>query len=145
DLRLMKEFRRARRHGHALSVAICDIDMFKGVNDRFSHHVGDETLKTIARIFKENLRATDIIARYGGEEFVFVMPETEVSDAMRMCETIRRAVANYDWGTIHPELKVTVSIGLSGNLGVSRYEKMLSAADARLYEAKQKGRNQVCC
>ncbi|PYP84461.1 MAG: hypothetical protein DMF61_19845 [Blastocatellia bacterium AA13] len=143
DLRLPLEFERGRRFGHALTVALADLDFFKKVNDRFSHQTGDQVLKAIAGIFKSNCRAIDIVVRYGGEEFVLVLVETPLSKAAALCERIRNSVARYDWKSIQSGLSLTVSFGLAGNLRLGASEKLLAAADAKLYEAKQGGRNQV--
>lgn len=143
DFLLSHEFERARRYNTALSVAIADIDHFKRINDDFSHQVGDTVLKTISNIFTQNSRVIDTVARYGGEEFVFFFPQTPLTKAVIAADKIRKAVEIHDWSKIHPDLKVTISIGISADLHVSSHEKMISAADEKLYEAKRYGRNQV--
>ncbi len=145
DKTLESIFDDARRHNKALAVAISDIDFFKKINDRFSHQVGDEVLKAVAKIFQSSVRAKDIVARYGGEEFVCVFPETTLDEARALAEQVRHNVEHYNWREIHPELKVTLSIGLCADINYPNHEKMLSAADERLYEAKHNGRNQVRC
>ncbi|ACF14183.1 diguanylate cyclase and serine/threonine protein kinase with TPR repeats [Chloroherpeton thalassium ATCC 35110] len=141
---LLQEFERAKRYNSALGVAMADIDHFKNVNDTFSHQVGDEVLKIIAKIFIQNCRIIDTVARYGGEEFVFFFPETPLDKAVSASEKIRKAVANYDWNSVEKGLTVTVSIGVTANIDVPSHEKMLSLADEKLYEAKATGRNRVC-
>ncbi len=143
DERLSEEFRRARRYNHPLSVAICDIDFFKRINDKLSHAIGDETLKTVARIMKQNCREVDIIARYGGEEFVLAFLETPLEQAATACENIRHKIETYPWQEIHPDLKVTISIGLSNDLSLPHHEQLLTLADTKLYEAKHNGKNQL--
>jgi diguanylate cyclase (GGDEF)-like protein len=143
DFHLAQEFERAHRFNRDLTVAIADIDRFKRINDRFSHRVGDEVLKAVAGIFTGRCREIDIVARYGGEEFVLLLIEASVPEAVAACERIRRAVEEYDWEELHPDLQVTVSIGVSGDLTVENPEKLLAAADWKLYEAKRAGRNQV--
>ncbi|RFM24907.1 MAG: GGDEF domain-containing protein [Candidatus Thermochlorobacter aerophilum] len=145
DKTLESIFDDARRHNKALAVAISDIDFFKKINDRFSHQVGDEVLKAVAKIFQSSVRAKDIVARYGGEEFVCVFPETTLDEARALAEQVRHNVEHYNWREIHPELKVTLSIGLCADINYPNHEKMLSAADEKLYEAKHNGRNQVRC
>jgi diguanylate cyclase (GGDEF)-like protein len=137
-------FVRSQRYNTALSVAICDIDFFKKVNDAFSHQIGDEVLKTVAHLLKQNCREADIIARYGGEEFVLIFPETTVQNAAAVCEKIRKAIETFDWQSMIPTLRVTMSFGVSGDTSVSHHDKMLSLADVKLYAAKHGGRNQVC-
>ena len=143
DDKLEGEFARASRYSHPLSVAVCDIDYFKRVNDTFSHEMGDVVLKRVAELLQGGVRQSDTVARYGGEEFVVVFPETPAEDAARIVERIREAVATYPWHTLHPDLKVTVSAGVSGDLAVESYEKLIGRADKKLYEAKHNGRNQV--
>jgi diguanylate cyclase (GGDEF)-like protein len=136
-------FDEARHHNKALTVAISDIDFFKKINDRFSHQIGDEVLKAVAKIFQSSIRAKDIVARYGGEEFVCIFPETALDEAKQLAEQVRHNIEHHNWSEIHPELKVTLSIGLCADINYPNHEKMLSAADEKLYEAKHNGRNQV--
>lgn len=143
NLQLEQEFKRAKRYGNPLSVVMCDIDHFKRINDKFSHQVGDEVLKTLGRIFKAYSRSVDTVARFGGEEFVLLLPETPKEKAAVLCEKLRAAVEHYPWSEIHPELKVTISFGVSDNVRLGHYEKMLAEADEKLYEAKNAGRNRV--
>ncbi len=143
NIQLEQEFKRAKRYGNPLSVVICDIDHFKKINDTFSHQVGDEVLKTLGRLFKAYSRSVDTVARFGGEEFVLVLPETPKEKAAVLCEKLRAAVEHYTWSEIHPQLRVTLSFGISDNLRLGNYEKMLAEADEKLYEAKNSGRNRV--
>ncbi len=143
ELLLSQEFARARRYNLRMSVAMADIDFFKNINDTFSHGTGDRVLKTIASLFRKNIRSFDIIGRYGGEEFVLILPETELAEAVIVCERIRQSVEKHDWHQIHPKLGVTISFGVSDKTDIENYEKLLSIADNKLYEAKETGRNQV--
>lgn len=144
DSRLETELRRAERFGHPAAVAFADIDHFKTINDRYSHMVGDDVLRAIADLLRRQCRAIDVIARYGGEEFLLYFPETAAADAARVCEKIRLAIEQHDWRWLHPELAVTISIGVTGAPPDYGADTLLSAADAKLYEAKRGGRNQVC-
>ena len=144
DEKLGEEFVRSVRYQHPLSVAICDIDFFKTINDQFSHEVGDVTLKELSQLLQNNIRQTDILSRYGGEEFVIVFPETGKTEAVNICEKLCQIVAEYSWQEVHPDLKVTISIGVSDDLQLSDHEKLLHKADIKLYEAKHRGKNQVC-
>lgn len=143
DYHLQREFVRARRYQAPLTVAIADLDNFKSVNDRFSHHVGDEVLRTLADILQSNSRSTDIVGRYGGEEFVLILPETTREQGLIVCEKIRRTVEEYDWSKIHEGLRMTVSVGMCSDTTLANYERMLTQADDRLYEAKRAGKNTV--
>jgi diguanylate cyclase (GGDEF)-like protein len=137
-------FAQAERYGRAFAVAIGDVDYFKRINDAFSHAIGDEVLRRVARILQDGTRESDIVARFGGEEFVVAFPETPVRDAATTCERIRRAIEQYDWSALHPDLRVTITIGVDGQVGRGSIEAMLGAADARLYDGKASGRNRVC-
>lgn len=144
DSRLETELRRAERFGHPAAVAFADIDHFKMINDQFSHMVGDDVLREIANLLRRQCRAIDVIARYGGEEFLLYFPETTAADAAHVCEKIRLAIEQHDWRWLHPELGVTISIGVTGAPPDYGADFLLSAADAKLYEAKRGGRNRVC-
>ncbi len=127
-----------------LCAAMADIDHFKQINDRFSHLVGDQVLRTVARLFQSAVRPTDGIGRYGGEEFLFVFPNTELEQGQRICQRVLEQVQAYDWSQIHPHLNVTLSIGVACDPSVSNHEKLISLADEQLYRAKHSGRNRVC-
>lgn len=146
DETLPREVYRATRFNHPLSLAMADIDRFKNVNDQLGHLLGDKVLKRIGALMTETVRATDLVIRYGGEEFVLIFPETALSDALTACEKLRTLVENYDWARLHPDLHVTVSIGLTGSSIGQSYQpnQLLSMADASLYQAKTCGRNRVC-
>ena len=143
DQRFAEEFERARRHRRPLAVAIADLDHFKRVNDTYSHAVGDDVLRAIAHVFRDQVRHTDLVARFGGEEFVLVLTETDLDAARLVCEKLRAAVEAYQWSALRPGLTVTISIGVSADTDVPSHERMLAAADERLYEAKAAGRNRV--
>jgi diguanylate cyclase (GGDEF)-like protein len=143
DQRLEQAFEDARLVEQPLSVLISDIDHFKKINDHFSHAVGDDVLKIVAAIYKDNVWGADIVARYGGEEFVVVFRNTELEQAHHVAEKLRQKIEQYPWHELRPELRVTVSMGLSDDMTVSGFEKLLSLADDKLYEAKRGGRNQV--
>lgn len=139
-----KLFTQMKRYKHPLSFMIGDIDYFKQVNDKFSHAIGDEVLKAVSGILKDGIRESDIVARYGGEEFVVIFPETPLIRAVEQCERLRKKIENFPWPAIHPELQVTMSMGLNDDLNFAGFEQMLAAADKNLFQAKADGRNRVC-
>ncbi|HBZ87738.1 MAG: hypothetical protein A2509_04830 [Candidatus Edwardsbacteria bacterium RIFOXYD12_FULL_50_11] len=143
DLRLENEFDRAKRYRRNLTVIMADIDRFKNINDTYSHQVGDRVLKKVAQIFTDNCRGVDIVARYGGEEFVLVLPETPSSGGILVCERIRKSIEEYRWAEIQEGLRVTISLGLCYDVGLPSHREMLAEADAKMYQAKNQGRNQV--
>lgn len=144
DNRLAQELKRAERFGHTAALAVADIDRFKVINDSLGHLVGDDVLRVLADILRRQCRAIDVISRYGGEEFVLYFPETPLDNAVQACEKIRGAIEEHDWRELHPELAVTISIGVA--VAPPHYEPdaLFGAADAKLYEAKRSGRNRVC-
>ncbi|MGZ5012029.1 MAG: GGDEF domain-containing protein, partial [Methylobacter sp.] len=92
----------------------------------------------------DGTRASDIVARYGGEEFVVIFPETPLVRAVEQCERLRKKIENFPWSAIHPELQVTMSIGLNDDLSFDSFEHMLATADNNLFQAKADGRNRLC-
>ena len=146
DAQWAHECERARRYKHAIAVAMIDIDHFKSVNDRFSHRVGDEVLRRVARLLRDSCRRGDIVGRYGGEEFMVVWVETPLSHAAAVCDKLRQRVAALTLDDLHPDLKsVTISIGLAGADQDPVDGELVARADAQLYRAKAEGRDRVCC
>lgn len=131
------------RYGRNFALAILDLDFFKRINDDFSHHAGDEVLKSVATILSERCRDTDLVARYGGEEFLLCFPQADLAAAQEACEQIRMAVETTEWGLLLPGVRVTLSAGVTTmQAGFGRRE-LLGAADQALYAAKSDGRNRV--
>lgn len=141
--RLATEFEVAQAVGAPLTVAIADLDNFKVVNDRLGHVVGDEALKRSAAVMRELCRDTDLVARIGGEEFAMILPGMPLDQAAEFCERLRRAIESHEWQLVHPQLQVTVSIGVWQWDGKTDSAALLEAADTQLYRAKREGRNRV--
>jgi len=152
--RLRDEVARARRYGHPLSLLMLDIDDFKLVNDRHGHQAGDRVLKGIGEVLLKQTRVgVDLPARYGGEEFAVLLPQTDSEDrdgrpgngAAATAERIRRAVARRRVrGPDGSRLQVTVSVGVATfprHAGTA--DQLVNKADAALYEAKRRGKDQV--
>ena len=129
--------------GVRLSVIVCDIDHFKSVNDRFSHLVGDEVLRQVARLLKSGLRQGDLLARYGGEEFVILMQGTDLRTTVQIAERLRHLVEQYAWASIRPGLSLTISLGAATTEGSHSVAELVEGADHALYRAKAAGRNQL--
>ncbi|WP_436530651.1 diguanylate cyclase [Actinoplanes sp. HUAS TT8] len=121
-------------------VALADVDLFKQVNDRFGHPIGDEVLRRIAAVFLDSVRDTDLVARLGGEEFLIALSGSSLADARATCDLLRARVATYPWEQIAAGLSVTISFGVAEAAGP---DLGLGLADQRLYEAKRAGRNRV--
>lgn len=142
DSQFQAMFDKQLKKQQSFCVMLADIDNFKKINDTFSHTAGDEVLKIVAGIFMNSLRDSDIVARYGGEEIVALFPKTSLENAVKVCERIRIKIEGYPWQDLERDLNVTISIGIAENLYDS-VQTMLSAADAKLYQAKRKGKNRV--
>ncbi len=143
DDHLASLMREAHARGSLITVALADVDHFKGINDRFSHAVGDEVLRCVGEILRVHCRLGDIAGRYGGEEFMLVFRGLDMRSASDICERIRRAAESWDWQSIHPQLRVTLSMGLAVSSSFREPKALLDAADHWLYEAKHHGRNQI--
>lgn len=125
-------------------LALVDVDHFKLVNDTYSHAVGDDVLRQMARLLEAGCRGTDLAARWGGEEFVMLLLGAEIEAATAVCERVRLAVQHHDWSAIALGLQVTVSMGLTAIAPSLRAEECIARADAELYRAKTEGRNRIC-
>ncbi len=142
--RLQQEIERADRYNTSLSAIILDLDKFKTFNDTYGHLNGDELIKAFSGMLRQRIRAADVAGRYGGEEFCVVLPNTSMSGAKVIAESIRKSME---------ELQIpvgdgrfagrTVSVGVAEFSAGDTMEKLLAAADAALYRAKQGGRNRV--
>lgn len=123
------------------SLAMIDIDHFKQINDRFTHLLGDDVLRQVARALRIATNPEDRLFRYGGEEFVLLMDGRDELRAARTCLRVCQVVRNWNWSRIHHDLQVTLSIGLARSSEAASPADVLSIADARLYEAKNSGRD----
>ena len=142
---LNKEIARSKRYHTLFSLILFDIDDFKIINDTHGHQAGDDVLRSVASTLKTVSRETDIVVRYGGEEFILMLPSTPKHEALTLADRIREKVEEYSYLG-----KETVKITMSG--GVATFPEdaedskaLLYAADMAMYEAKGKGKKQVCC
>lgn len=142
---LQREFSRANRYGHSLSVLLLDADYFKAINDRLGHQAGDRVLQHLVRSIQAAVREVDILGRIGGEEFALLLPETSHAEALELADRLRSILeANPTQGPEGP-IHCTMSIGVAAlSPQVGSAEILLQIADIRLYEAKSAGRNRVC-
>ncbi len=139
--RIQTDFQRWKRYRHPLSIAVCDLDHFKKINDSLGHQAGDKVLKVISRSIAKRLRAVDFFGRYGGEEFVVVMPETTADQAFTVLEKIRAAIADTDFNYKAQPLAITLSLGITQFREDDTIETAFARADEALYAAKAQGRN----
>jgi len=144
--RLFEEVERSKRYNTPLSFMIIDIDRFKSYNDLYGHTNADRVLVKTAEILRGTIRAIDMSARFAGDEFCIVLPETELGDAARIAERLRKAICDTEYGTEQGEFmgQVTISTGIS-SFSDSRQTPLaiMESADRALYQAKTRGRNCV--
>jgi diguanylate cyclase (GGDEF)-like protein len=129
-----------------LGVFLFDIDHFKHYNDSNGHLPGDELLKALSQLLRENIREGELIGRYGGEEFIMVMPDVDREGALGAAERIRRLIAAHPFP--HASKQPTGSVTVSGGVSVwpmdsADLDALLRKADEALYAAKRAGRNGV--
>ena len=135
----------AKRYNNNFSLIIIDIDFFKKFNDTLGHQSGDAVLRQVSQTLKKNVRATDIVCRYGGEEMSIILPNTIKEEAYTTAEKICSRVAGRKFKLVgDKETNVTISLGVSTYpFDGDTAQKIIEAADKKLYEAKNNGRNQV--
>lgn len=144
DEQAARIYAEAVRYGQPLTLLIADLDRFKQINDERSHATGDAVLRIVGQILQRNIRESDLVARYGGEEFVIAFCHSSGAQSYLLADRLRTLIEGYPWHEIHPDLQVTISMGLCADLTQGGFERMLAVADANLYQAKASGRNRVC-
>lgn len=138
---LVHNVQRSKSH---LSILMLDLDHFKMVNDSLGHDAGDAVLKALAKVFKQSVRASDMVIRYGGEEFLIILQESEGSRADFVAEKIRAAVETLKTQVDGVTIQKTISIGVADFPNDSAtFWQAVKYADVALYEAKATGRNRV--
>lgn len=139
------EIARARRSGRALSLIVCDIDLFKQINDGYGHAVGDKAIRHVAERLLEGVRQIDVVARFGGDEFVILLPDIKLDEAHVVAERLRESLSSTDLILEDGrQVPATVSMGVATlEEGDKVFEALFHRADIGLYTAKNGGRNQV--
>ncbi len=130
----------ARRYKTPLALVLMDVDHFKQFNDAYGHPAGDDRLRRIARLLRQQVRLFDFVARYGGEEFVLILPGTDPAGAAAQAERLRALI----------EQAAFANEPMTGSFGVASYnsdtcnsEEMIEHADVAMYACKEAGRNCV--
>ena len=144
--KLMVEIKRAKEGKKPLSLIMGDVDDFKHYNDTNGHPAGDEVLRQIGKILRNNTKRGDIVARYGGEEFVIILPNTLRKGAKIVAEKLRKTVEEYKFvnEASQPGGKVTITFGLADYPeDADSAERIMKKADDALYRGKESGKNQV--
>jgi diguanylate cyclase (GGDEF)-like protein len=133
-----------RAHKKTNVLMIIDVDHFKDINDSFGHPAGDQALILLGKIFRKTLRKGDLAGRIGGEEFGIFLPQTSAPEGQIIGEIIRHEIENTFFEPYHNMRHViTVSIGVAGVASHEERGALMGNADAALFNAKRRGRNQV--
>lgn len=161
NVRLTEAVSAARQNGREMTVIFMDLDQFKLVNDCHGHLAGSQVLREVGFLLKRIITSEKAtVARYGGDEFVMILPETKLEDGMSACEEIRSSIEetqflDREWGLGNPALNlggvISASIGVAQHIPIHgstvaiEQEKsdLLRRADAAMYRAKSRGKNQV--
>ena len=137
---IQQEMERNQRYKTSLCLIMVDIDHFKSINDTYGHNLGDTVLKRVASLLLKSIRKTDSVGRWGGEEFMILLPNTTLIQAHVVAEKIRY---NIEQASIIPQKTITISLGIAEHHQESNPDPLIQRADAALYHAKERGRNQV--
>ena len=126
-----------------LTLALIDVDLFKSINDSFSHSIGDVVLRRVASVIRAHCRQNDLPVRYGGDEFLLVLEGADMEAGTRVLQRLKRAIDVYYWPSEAPGLKVTLSIGIATRPKGGTLAETIVLADRALYDAKAKGRDRI--
>ena len=141
---LEREKALADRSGINFAVCLLDLDDFKQINDTYGHLAGDIVLRDFAQALKHDIRKEDYVARYGGEEFIVLFTGARCVDSGTDCalriQAITRRLTFID---VHPDIRLTVSIGLTIYRFDETIDELLTRADTAMYKAKRSGKNRV--
>lgn len=145
DAHLDQMLNRAHEEKKSLSIAFCDIDHFKNLNDTYGHPAGDAVLVEFSKRLQRNLRSFDLVARMGGEEFVVLMPDTQTERAERIAERLRQRIEETPFLLPGGEsVRVTISVGVTTSVETDDFgSDLVKRADDAMYRAKKSGRNRV--
>lgn len=142
---IQHELMSSNRYEQPFVVILFDLDDFKRINDQYGHAAGDLVLKTLCNSVSEELRSCDVFGRLGGEEFVILLPHCDTTEALILCERLRKKIETLQIRYEQNQLNVTISIGLTQYTCTTNkpttVEKLIHSADSALYKAKSKGKN----
>ena len=143
--RLEIEVAHASRYDEPITLILFDVDRMGNVNDTYGRDKGDEVIREVARVIREQVRNTDVAGRYDGEEFMVLCPHTDRANAQFLAERLRRRVAELSFQAEQDEFGVTISVGLVTLTGHNEFaiEAILQAAENAVATAKQSGMNRV--
>ncbi|MEP6621880.1 MAG: diguanylate cyclase [bacterium] len=143
--RIDEMFSHAKRLNEPFSLVMCDLDKFKSVNDTYGHQAGDQVLKQLAGILRDEAREIDRVGRYGGEEFMMLLPGAGVDDAAKFAERVRKRIEAHTFSFPDGTITRTASFGVAGwpHARIDQADALVRMADDALYVAKETGRNRV--
>ena len=141
DERLELSIATFKRNSIPFVLVVWDIDYFKKVNDQYGHSAGDQVLKLVASILNKNMREIDFLARYGGEEFVSILTVTNMKNAQKITDKLRRLIEESHFHFRDEAVEVTISAGFAEIKKDESAESLFMRADKALYKAKENGRN----
>jgi diguanylate cyclase (GGDEF)-like protein/PAS domain S-box-containing protein len=136
----------AARYAHPVAIMVCDIDLFKRVNDIYGHKVGDLALQHLVNGIRSTTRAADIAARFGGDEFTILLPETDGEQAVHLADRLHAYLAAHPVPAPGTRFFIKISVGITSipaQHETISIDAMLERADRALYQAKESGRNQT--
>ena len=119
-------------------VVMCDIDNFKNINDTYGHDKGDEILKQVAKTLSKNIRFDDVVCRYGGDEFLIIFTGCDEKVVVNRIIEIKKELLR-----VIPDLKISLSSGISSYKAGSTLKDTITEADIALYKSKEKGKNLI--
>ena len=141
---LANAFKEFKRTGLSPGIMMCDMDHFKGINDKYGHYAGDMALAEFVKMMKKTLRNTDKIIRWGGDEFVVILYGMERKHALAFGNKFLASISSLKIQDHDEEIGITVSAGFSFfKEGDEDYQAALRRADQALYKSKSEGRNQA--
>lgn len=142
QLRINEEVAKSKQLGTPLSLAFCDIDSFKRINDTYGYLSGNRTLELIARVFRKHIRDTDFIVRFGGEKFLILLPNTDAEQALKIAENLRQLIENSPFSFRKERVFITVSIGIAQLQHNETHNNAFERAKKAVETAKTDGSNQ---
>ncbi len=143
DEALEQEVIRTQAAGVPMCIALLDLDNFKALNDRLGHEAGDKALQHLVAVAKQIMRNQDQLARYGGEEFVFLLPGTQVQQAVEVMKRLQRKLTTRYFLQDSERVLITFSAGVAEIAPNESYQQALVRADRAMYAAKRAGKNRV--
>ena len=125
------------------SILMCDVDFFKAINDTYGHACGDRVLVAVSELLAQAVEGKGCVARWGGEEFVIILKDYDITTAVAFAEKLRKKIAETAFLSEYPRFTCTISFGVAAIDPRLSVDRNVEAADKKLYEAKNLGRNQV--